>query len=297
MVNNKPGCYHMNYKTANKPVNNIFTFNSSCSQCQFTNDCLTKQLDMKEIRYFENVVLHPKPLQRGKYLFRQGEQFRFLYLVRSGCVRNYVYSRDGTEQIIGFTLPGELLGLDSMENGKYVSSAVALETTSICKLPFERFEELCRQLPNLQDRFFQLSSKKIVSFHNLSYLIGHRPAEERLASFLVDYSLRIGRHGYSKTEFNLSMTRYDIANFLGLTIETVSRLFTKFSNKGVLKVERRLISIIDPELLMKIAKIPSSCAFISSRGVRQVDNKVRYDNLHNKFILRKSPELAGMYKN
>jgi len=252
---------------------------------------------MKEIRCFENVVLHPKPLQRGKYLFRQGEQFRFLYLVRSGCVKNYIYSGDGTEQITGFTLPGEILGLDSMENGKYVSSAVALETTSICKLPFERFEELCRQLPGLQDRFFQLSSRKIVSFHNLSYLIGHRPAEERLASFLVDYSLRIGKHGYSKTEFNLSMTRYDIANYLGLTIETVSRLFSKFSNEGILKVERRLIAITCPELLMKIAKSLTSCTFTSSRGMWQEENKVRYDYLHDKFILRKPPEFAGMYKN
>lgn len=197
-------------------------------------------------------------LRRGKHLFRQGEPFNSLYIIKSGSIKNYACMHNGSHQVIDFTLPGEILGLDSMDGDRYMSSAVAMESTHICKLPFRRFTELCSHLPHLQDRFFHLAGRKILCSNNLLLLMGHKSALERIAVFLLDYSRRMGSRGYSTTEFNLGMPRHDIANYLGLTIETVSRLFSRLDKEGILHVERKFICIADPERLINIAGLSSA---------------------------------------
>jgi len=232
---------------------NLKSFKVSCVNCQLNDLCLSRQLETVEIEQFERVVERPHPLHCGQHLFRQGDPFQNLYIIKSGCIKNYVYTQDGTEHIHGFYLPGELLALDSIAFGEHVSSAVALETTCVCKLPFSRFESLCGHLPQLQHKLFCIAATEIANAHDWQLYLSQKPAEERFAIFLLNLFTRMGNRGYSKNELYLSMARQDIANCLGLACETVSRLFTRFCKEGILHVEKRFILIRDVENLKKLA--------------------------------------------
>ena len=218
----------------NKAGNNLYRLSKTCSFCHLRDVCLLNISDLEADDSHEKIVQHPKPLSKKQHLFRQGGQFNNLYVVRSGCLKNYFYGLDGKEQIVDFVQPGEIIGLDSMDKNNYVSSAVALETTSVCKLPLKYFKSLCQKNPFMYDHFFHLACKKITSSYNLLHLLRDCPAEVKLASFLLNYSSRKGKYGYSRLEFSLSMPRYDIANYLGLAIETVSRALSNFDNEGIL---------------------------------------------------------------
>jgi CRP/FNR family transcriptional regulator len=233
----------------------------SCGSCSLAQLCLPHGMNAKELDELDKIVVRHQPYQPGEHLFRAGDSSRSMYALRSGALKSYCTTEDGEEQVIGFTLPGELLGLDGMENGSYASNALVLETSSICELPFNRIEELCLTLPGLHRQMMRVVGKEITSDQRMLLLLGKRSAEERLATFLLSLSKRYKSRGLSATEFNLPMSRQDIGNYLGLAIETVSRLFAQFQNAGLLRVNRRQVVLTDLE---KLSSIVEGCVSLNS---------------------------------
>lgn len=199
----------------------------------------------EDVDRLDAIVKRNRPLQRGDHVFRTDDNFRSLYVVKTGSVKTYSQCADGSEQVVGFHLPGEILGLDAIQSLKHGCSARVLETSAICELPFERLEELSGSIPTLQHQMFRLLSKEIGQDTEMLALLGKSTAEERLASFLASLSGRFKRRGFSATDFFLSMSRQEIGSYLGLALETVSRLFTRFQDEGLLKVERKHVQILD----------------------------------------------------
>ena len=226
----------------------------SCRDCKLTDLCIPHGLSDEELGKLDAIVLRKHPYQPGEHLFRPGDKGHALYAVRSGSLKTYCLTEDGEEQVLGFTLPGELVGLDGLQGGCYHSASVALETSSICELPFDSLEDLCGQLPAMNRQIMQLTGKEITSGQHMLMLLGKRSAEERLASFLLSLSMRYEERGLSATAFNLSMSRQDIGNYLGLAIETVSRLFAHMQEEKILIVSRRQITILDLDRLKKMVE-------------------------------------------
>jgi len=193
----------------------------------------------------DQIVKRQQPYQPGQHIFRAGDRSRALFVVRSGALKSYSTTEDGDEQVLGFTLPGELAGLDGMSDGAYASNSVVLETASICELPYDDLEELCHSLHGLNHQLMRLASKEITADQRMLLLLGKRTVEEKLVVFLLSLSTRYKSRGLSATEFNLLMSRQDIGNYLGMAIETVSRLFARFQEEGLLKVNRREVIITD----------------------------------------------------
>jgi len=217
----------------------------SCQNCSLIDLCLPHGMDQAELEQLEKIVVHHKPMQPGQHLFRPGDRSSALFAVRAGSLKNYCITEDGEEQVLGFTLPGELSGMDGLGSDHYASAAMVLETSSICELPYERLQSLCNDLPGLHRQMMGVVGKELTDVQHMLMLLGKRTAEERLASFLLSLSMRYHSRGLSETEFNLPMSRQDIGNYLGLAIETVSRLFAQFQEKQLLKVSRRQVVILD----------------------------------------------------
>jgi CRP/FNR family transcriptional regulator len=221
----------------------------SCKDCSLTELCLPHGMSATEIEELDKIVKHLPPLQSGQHLYRAGDKGRSLFAVRSGAAKSYCITESGDEQVLGFTLPGELVGLDGLSDGFYTSSSIVLETSSICEIPYERLEGLCNTLPGLNRQILRVAAREISADQQMLMQLGKRTAEERLASFLLSLSSRFCQRGLSATEFNLPMSRQDIGNYLGLAIETVSRLFAHFQEQGLLHVSRKQITILDLERL------------------------------------------------
>jgi len=229
--------------------------NVACNECSLHQICLPSSIDGDELEKLDHIIERKKPLKRNEYLFQVGTPFVSVFVVRSGSLKTFSPTVDGQEQVTGFHLPGELLGLDAIGNGHHPCVAKALETTSVCEIPFEHLEELTQQLPGLQHQLLRLMSKEIFDDQELMLLLGKKTAEARLSAFLLSISLRFKQRGFSSTEFYLSMSRNDIANYLGLAVETVSRMFTRFQDDGIIKAERKHIVINDWDILQKLAGI------------------------------------------
>jgi len=206
-------------------------------------------LTSDDVERLDGIVKRARPLHRGDYVFRNGERFHSLYVVKTGSVKTYAPSPEGGEQVLGFHLPGELIGLDAIEKEVHACSAKVLETAAICEVPFSRLEALSSTIPSLQHQLYRLLSKEISHDTEMLLLLGKKSAEERLAAFLLSISKRLSRRGLSPTDFYLSMSRYEIGNYLGLAVETVSRLFTRFQDDGLLKVDRKHVELSDPEAM------------------------------------------------
>lgn len=222
-----------------------------CSTCSLAELCLPMGLDRNDVQQLENVVSQSSPLHAGDHLYRRNDSFSALYAVRSGYLKTYIVDESGREQVLGFYLPGELVGLDAIYPGKHQCNAVALDTATVCELPYEKLSDLAEHLPSLQKQMFRLLSKDISSSHALS---GDFTAEERLAAFLLSLSSRLKLRGYSATHFILAMPRRDIANYLRLATETVSRVFKRFQQEGLIAVDRRDIRLLDVERLDAISR-------------------------------------------
>ena len=205
---------------------------ATCSNCNLHELCLPHGLQSEDLEKLEIVVKGSHPIEKGKHIFRTDDPFESFYAVRSGSVKVYIINESGEEQIIGFYFPGEIIGFDGIEHHQHASSAVALETTTFCSLPYEKINDICLQIPDLQSQMFRLLSREISNENQLLLTINKRSAEERMASFLISLSSRFKKLGYSAKEYNLPMSRQEIGNYLGLTIETVSRLFSKFQRNG-----------------------------------------------------------------
>lgn len=221
----------------------------ACRDCSLSTLCLPMGLRPEDVDRLDAIVKRNRPLQRGDNLFRAGETFRNLFVVKTGAVKTFTQTNDGEEQVVGFHLPGEVLGFDAIQDGHHGCSARALETTAVCELPFERLEDLSSSIPSLQHQMFRLLSKEISHEAEMMALLGRSTAEERVASFLLSLSERFRRRGFSATDFFLSMSRQEIGSYLGLALETVSRLFTRFQDDKILKVERKHVQILDLERL------------------------------------------------
>ena len=234
-------------------VIDINTAKRSCLHCNQAQHCLPPGLGQEEIKLFDQAVNCSRIVKRGERLFHQGEAMGSLYLVRSGAIKIYSLSDDGDEQILGFYWPGDMVGLDAVSNGFHDCTAVALETSSVCEVGFSQLTGMAQTLVGLAQQMNSFYGREISRDHALLRLLSRKSAEQRLAGFLLNLSEQFAQRGFSAHEFHLSMSRHDIANYLGLVIETVSRLFARLQDEGVLSVDRRHIVVRDLPQLRALA--------------------------------------------
>lgn len=228
-----------------KKVISFETLKVACRNCSLGMLCLPVGLVPEDVEQLDGIVKRSRPLHRGDHLFRNGDRFRSLFVVKTGSVKTFTPGEDGGEQVLGFHLPGEIIGLDAIEREQHSCSAKVLETSAICEIPFARLEDLSSSIPSLQHQMYRLLSKEIGQDTEMLLLLGKKNAEERLATFLLSLSNRFKKRGLSATDFYLSMSRHEIGNYLGLAVETVSRLFTRFQEEKLLRVERKHIQLQD----------------------------------------------------
>jgi CRP/FNR family transcriptional regulator len=213
-------------------------------------------LDSVDTVLLDRYVKRKRLFKRGQVLYRAGEEFTFVFAIRSGSIKTHISTNDGRLQITGFHIPGELIGLNAIDEKRYNGEATALETTSVCEISLDCFEELARQVPSVHYQMLRMMSKEIKHNQGLMLLLGKKKAEERLATYLLSLSRRFAMRNYSPTQFNLSMSRGDIGNYLGIAEETVCRIFTRFQEEGVIVTDRRHIILKDIERLSAIAREP-----------------------------------------
>jgi len=230
----------------------------ACSSCSLRELCLPAGLDAQEMEKVDRLVNHRRKLRRGEHLYRAGNPLAVLYAIRSGFMKTCVLYNDGREQVAGFHMMGELLGMDAISSGQHMCDAVALEDSEVCEIPFAYLEQLSRELPSLQHQLHRIMSREIVRDYGVMMLLGSMKAEERLAAFLLNLSQRFATRGYSATEFNLRMTREEIGSYLGLKLETISRAFSRFQQDGLVEVRHKRIRIKDPERLRLLLGQPGA---------------------------------------
>lgn len=229
----------------------------ACSTCGLKELCLPMGLSDEELGKLDHLVTLRRTFRKGTNVYRAGDPFDALYAVRYGFFKTMVTAADGRDQVTGFSMAGELLGMDGIGTDKHTCDAVALEDSEVCVIPYGRLEELSRELHSLQHHFHKVMSREIVRDHGVMMLLGSMRAEERLAAFLVNLSQRFTARGYSPSEFYLRMTREEIGSYLGLKLETVSRVFSKFQGEGMISVQQKHVRIIDiPRLRELIGQRP-----------------------------------------
>lgn len=221
-----------------------------CLSCSLTPFCLPMGLNDDDSKRLDEVIERRKILKKGDYLYRKSHSFNALYAVRSGSVKTFTLNAAGQEQVMGFHLPGELIGLDGIYSKQHLCSAITLETSSVCVIPYPRLTSLSREIPGLQEHLLRVLS---LNYCQGMAMHGDYTSEERLAAFLLGLSERFKRRGFSATTFHLSMSRSDIGNYLCLATETVSRLFARFHKEGIIEVDRRQISLLNPSRLEAVA--------------------------------------------
>ena len=229
----------------------------SCQNCGLNELCIPHALSAAEINEVDRIVKRGKPLQRGAYLYHTGDDFTSLFAVRAGSIKVFSIDDEGEEQVIAFCLPGEILAMDAIDAEKHINSARALETSSVCEIPYQDVEQLSANIQNLQVYMYKLLSREIRIDQELQMLLAKKTSDERIGAFLMNLSMRCEQRRLSATRFRLPMARSDIANYLGLAVETVSRVLTRLQTLGALKVEGREIEILDRHSLCEIAHLNS----------------------------------------
>ena len=222
-----------------------------CSTCAFSQACLSEGMDKAALMDLHVLVEHIGPFHAGEHLFREGDPFEAIAAVRAGTVKTYVIDREGREHVLGFHLPGEVIGLNAIDGDHYPCNAVALDTVMLCRFSFPKIAVLAARLPGLQRQLFRLLSRDI---GRAALLAGDWSADQRMAAFLLGLSRRLAARGFSSTRFALTMARTDIANYLRLAPETVSRVLRRFQEEQWLRVERREVEILDIEPLQTLAE-------------------------------------------
>ena len=215
-------------------------------------------LSEQELRRVDELVAVRRTVKRGASLFHNGEKFTSLYAIRTGFFKTTVNTEDGRDQVTGFQMAGEIVGLDGIVNELHTCDAIALEDAEVCVLPFDRIEEISREITSLQRHVHKIMSREIVREHGVMLLLGSMRAEERLAAFLLNLVQRLQARGFSKSELILRMTREEIGSYLGMKLETVSRTFSKFADDGMVEVKQRHIHICDADALKRIVN-PQIC--------------------------------------
>ena len=215
-------------------------------------------LSQQELDRIDEAVAVRRKVKRGAMLFRNGEKFTNLYAIRTGFFKTCVDTEDGRDQVTGFQMAGEVIGLDGIVNDQHTCNAVALEDAEVCVMPFDRLEELSREITALQRHVHKIMSREIVREHGVMLLLGSMRAEERLAAFLLNLVQRLFARGFSQSELVLRMTREEIGSYLGLKLETVSRTFSKFADEGIVEVKQRHVRILKIDALKEIVN-PQVC--------------------------------------
>jgi CRP/FNR family transcriptional regulator, anaerobic regulatory protein len=237
---------------SHSPLSNAHVAHNSCSSCGLHQLCLPMGLEESDMQRLDKIIGRRK-VARDSHLYRIGDRFTALYAVRVGHFKTYRANLNGDRQVIGFQMNGELLGMDAIGTDQHQCDAIALEDSEICEIPFARLEELFVEIPTLLRHYHRIMSQEITREQSVIVLLGNMRAEQRIAAFLVNLSSRYFARGYSANRFLLRMTREDIGNYLGLTIESVSRLITKLRKDGLLKVNNRELEVVDLPALKRLA--------------------------------------------
>ena len=224
----------------------------ACEDCSLHRLCLPLGLHRDDLLLLDKIVKRSGNYQAKQRLFTATEAFSTLYVVRSGSFKTTISTSNGREQVTGFYFPGEFVGLEALHMPSYQSTAVALETSSVCALPYQKVQELGENLPRLQSQLLTRLSKELAGDKNFMLLFGKKTSEEKLATYLLSLSKRFELRGFSATEFALTMSRSDIANHLGLAVETISRVFTKFQDNGLIKIEGKVVLLAEMERLQAL---------------------------------------------
>jgi CRP/FNR family transcriptional regulator len=219
----------------------------ACANCNLRELCLPVGLPPADLATVEQLVAARRKVRRGDALFRAGDRFSALYAVRLGFLKSTVTSDDGREQVTGFHMAGEIVGLDGINADRHTCAATALEDSEVCVIPYEHIDEIAGQVPALRNHFHKVMSREIVREHSVMLLLGSMMAEERLATFLLNLSQRFEARGYSRNEFVLRMTRAEIGSFLGLKLETVSRVLSRFAQEGLIQIDQKHVRIVDAD--------------------------------------------------
>lgn len=249
--NAKPGVPTTVARSEGRAAGAVYLLDTSkllepCRTCATCSCCYASRLFAIAFRHTASPRLHSHTLSQGEHVFIEGDELKSVYVIKTGSVKTCLTSKEGDEQVVSFHLPGELLSLDALLGmSGYRSSAIALEDTAVCAIPAAHLEGFVRHSPDGLQSLLKLAGEELVQCHHTLLLLNKMKAETRLGHFLLDLSRRFLERGYSAREFNLSMSRQDIGNHLGLAVETVSRLMTLFQRDGLLTVDRRRITILD----------------------------------------------------
>ena len=222
-----------------------------CSTCAFSAACLERGYDKSRLTDLHVLVEHVGPIREGEHVFREGDRFNAIAAIRAGTVKTYVTDLEGREQVLGFFLPGELIGLNAISAARYPCNAIALEPVMLCRFSFPKMAVLAAQMPELQKQLFRLLSEDI---GKAGLLAGDFNADERMAAFLLVISRRYGDRGLPATRFRLTMARTDIANYLRLAAETVSRILKRFQDRRLVHIDGRDVELLDMEALRAAAR-------------------------------------------
>jgi CRP/FNR family transcriptional regulator len=234
------------------PTDTMKSATARCSVCLMRPACMPAELSPANLSQLDTTICTSRPLKRGDALYRANDAFKSIYAVRVGSFKTVVMHRDGREQITGFQIAGDTLGLDGVDAGHHNCDAIALEDSTVCIIPFGQLEKLCRESRPIQHHVHQMMSREIVRESGQMMLLGTMTAEQRVAMFLLTLSRRFNALGYSAAEFNLRMTREEIGCYLGMKLETVSRMFSKFQRKQLVDTHGKQIRIVDPEGLASL---------------------------------------------
>ena len=231
----------------------------ACSNCNLRELCMPMGLSDGDLGKLDELVTLRRRIKRGSALFSNGDKFSALYAIRVGFFKTCVTAEGGRDQVTGFQMAGEIMGLDGIVGDRHTCDAVALEDAEVCVMPYDRIEDLSRDVPALQTHVHRIMSREIVRDHGVMLLLGSMRAEERLAAFLLNLVQRLQARGFSSSELVLRMTREEIGSYLGLKLETVSRTFSKFADDGIVEVKQRHVRIVDTDALRAIVNAPA-CA-------------------------------------
>lgn len=237
---------------ADTAIVDLPTLKRNCAQCSLVQLCLPASIGGEDLARLDRAVLTRRPLRRGDRLFNAGQPMRALFIARDGAFKSYTQDENGELQVIGFHLPGELMGLDGMASERHRCSAEALSSANVCEVPFSQLQQIASQVPGLQRQLMRIIGRGMTQDHQHLQMMGRKQALERLAIFLHSLSERYAALGQPPRRFMLPMSREDIANYLGLVLETVSRLFGKLQQQGVIALDRRRVDILDPVALAEL---------------------------------------------
>jgi CRP/FNR family transcriptional regulator len=247
---------HLEASSGAPPTSTLFP-QHHCASCKLRELCMPVGLSIDEMHLIDDMVVDRRKVARGAHLFRQGDAFHSLYAIRVGMFKTCVSTPAGHEQVTGFQMAGDIVGLDGIAQDRHACDAVALESAEVCVIPFVGMEALSLQMAALQRHVHRLMSREIVREHGVMLLLGSMRADERVAAFLVNLFERLEARGYSGFELVLRMTREEIGSYLGLTLETVSRTFSRFADEHLIDIKHRQVRLLDPAALLRLANLPT----------------------------------------